>query len=373
MASSPTRPLRALSGTLSRTFPTPELILPRSVGVDISDASIKWLVLASDGDRHRVAAYGDEPLSPGIVVEGVIKDIPKLVDSLRILKKKWHGIECAHAALPEEAAYVFNMFVPEGTGREQTLRMIEFDLEGRVPIPPSAAVYDFDVIQERGEAGMEIGVFVFPSELAESYVEAFRAADITLLSLEIEARSISRAVTCTVEDPVTMIVDFGRARTGIAVVKHGIPIFTTTVGVGGDAITKAVEESLGQTPEAATIFKNDRGLFAEDELKPEAAKQMTGAAAALADEVARHFHYWDTRRDEKDVRTTPVERVILTGGSANLKGLDDFIAGKVQAETVRGNIWRHVNNFDDYIPPIDLRTSMQYATAVGLALRAISI
>jgi Tfp pilus assembly PilM family ATPase len=100
---------------------------------------------------------------------------------------------------------------------------------------------------------------------------------------------------------------------------------------------------------------------------------MTAAANALADEVARHYRYWDTRRDEKDVRTTPVERVILTGGSANLKGLDDFIAGKVQAETVRGNIWQHINDFDNYIPPIDLRTSMQYATAVGLALRAISI
>lgn len=367
MALSVTRPLRALS----RTFPTPEMILPRSVGVDISDASIKWLVLASDGDQHRVAAYGDEPLSPGIVVEGVIKDMPKLVESLHTLKKKWNGIECAHAALPEEAAYVFNMFVPEGTGREQTLRLIEFDLEGRVPIPPSAAVYDFDIIEASTEAGMEIGVNVFPSELAESYVDAFKTAGITLLSLEIEARSIARAVTCVKKDLVTMIVDFGRARTGIAVVKRGIPIFTTTVAVGGDAITKAVEESFAGTQEDVTSFKNDKGLYAEDELKPDAAKKMINAAAALADEVARHYHYWDTRRDEKDVRTTLVERVILTGGSANLKGLDDFIAGKVQAETNRGNIWRHINDFDHYIPPIDMRTSMQYATAVGLALRAI--
>jgi type IV pilus assembly protein PilM len=369
MATSLTRPLRALYST----FPTPEVLLPRSVGVDISDASIKWLVLAPEGDRHKVSAYGDEPLAPGIVVEGVIKDVPKLVESLRDLKKKWHGIECAHAALPEEAAYVFNMFVPEGTGREQTLSLIEFDLEGRVPIPPNEAVYDFDVIEERTEAGTEIGVFVFPSELAESYVEAFKAAGIMLLSLEIEARSIARAITSTHKDPVTMIVDFGRARTGIAVVKHGIPIFTTTVAVGGDAITKAVEESLASTPEAAIEFKNSKGLFAEKELKPEAAKKMVGAASALADEVARHFHYWDTRRDEKDVRTTPVERVLLIGGSSNLKGLDDFIAGKVQADTTRGNVWRHVNDFENYIPPIDFRTSMQYATAVGLSLRSIRL
>ncbi|MDP3645704.1 MAG: pilus assembly protein PilM [bacterium] len=372
MAQSATRPARALSGALSRMFPTPQLLLPRAVGVDISDASAKWIILTEGGNHRRVAGFGDEPLQQGIVAEGVVKDIPALAETLRTIKQKWNGIECAHAALPEEAAYVFNMHVPPGTGREQTLRMVEFELEGRVPIPPDRAVYDFDVI-EHDAVGTEIGVFVFPIELAESYAEAFRAAGITLLSLEIEARSIARAVISADQDPVTMLVDFGRVRTGIAVVKRGIPIFTSTVAVGGDVITRAVEEGMSLTGDAAQSFKNEEGLYAEKNLKPTSAQPMMQAAGALTDEVGRHFHYWDTRRNEKDERTTPVERVILVGGSSNLKGLDDFIAGKVQAATIRGNVWRHVDDFDNYIPPIDRRTSIQYATAIGLALRSISL
>ena len=69
---------------------------------------------------------------------------------------------------------------------------------------------------------------------------------------------------------------------------------------------------------------------------------------------------------------TPVGRVLLVGGSANLKGLPDYVAGRVQAQTERGDVWQNVASFDDYIPPIDRQHSLQYATAIGLALRGLS-
>lgn len=362
----------ASSSLLSRWFPTPQLLVPRAVGVDISDASIKWLALAPDGKYRKVVGFGDEPLKQGIVVEGTIHDIPALAHALKDLKSKWKNIDCANAALPEEAAYVFSMHIPAGANRDQALKMIEFELENRVPIPPSAAVYDYNVIVEHdGDAGSEIGVVVFPKELAESYVEVFEGAGITLLSLEVEARSIARAVASSeVDDPITLLVDFGRARTGFAVLKRGVPIFTSTVAVGGNAISKVLEEKFNMRPQDIENIKDNEGLYADPKAVP-ALDAMTGAANALADEVTKHYHYWDTRRNERGERMTPVGRVLLVGGSANLRGLDDFIAGKVQAETQRGNIWKHVCDLSDYVPPIDRRTSLQYATAMGLALRSM--
>ena len=131
------------------------------------------------------------------------------------------------------------MHVPEGISREEVLHMIEFDFDGRVPIAPAAAAFDFDVIQHHDGLGEEISVIVFPRELAEIYVSAFNVAGITLLSLEVEARSIARAVSSGAEDePITLLVDFGRARTGFALLKRGIPIFTSTVEIGGVELTR---------------------------------------------------------------------------------------------------------------------------------------
>ena len=36
-----------------------------------------------------------------------------------------------------------------------------------------------------------------------------------------------------------------------------------------------------------------------------------------------------------------------------------------------GGVGGHVASFDEYIPPIDRKHSLQYATAIGLALRGL--
>ena len=70
---------------------------------------------------------------------------------------------------------------------------------------------------------------------------------------------------------------------------------------------------------------------------------------------------------------SPVERVVLVGGNANLKGLTDYISGRIQARAERANVWQNVATFDEYIPPIAKQKSLQYATAVGLALREFAL
>lgn len=306
------------------------------------------------------------------MARGIIQDMDAFVEALQGLREKLGSVTRVHAALPEEAAYVFSMNVPAGSSREQTLRLIEFEFEGRVPISPSEAVYDFDVIEERGEGGTrEIGVTVFPHDLPESYADAFTRAGFMLSSLEVEASSIGRAISTGLPDePVTLLVDFGRARSGFAVLKHGIPIFTSTVEIGGDAITRALEKELSLSGPEIETFKNEQGLM-PDGGKKGGIESVIGTASALAGEILRHYNYWDTRRNQFGERVTPVGRVVLVGGSSNLNGLADYVTGRVQAKAELGDIWHRMFTFEDYIPPIDRRLSLEYATAAGLALRGL--
>lgn len=364
---------RSIVDAVWRSFPAPRLLAPRFSGVDISDKSIKWIVLDRHDSGLQVLTYGFEPLSAGIVADGLVRDEPALIEALKNVKSKLGGISCTHSALPEEAAYVFSMHVPEKSDRGQILNMIEFELEGRVPVSADAAVYDYDIVAEHDDGiGAEIGVVVFPREVAESYAYVFDSAGFELQSLEVEARSIARAISQeSADEQIALSVDFGRDRTGFAVLKRGIPIFTSTVKVGGEAMTRAVMEKLSLAAEDAEIFKNEEGLLAEGGIKNPGVEALIGTASALADEVAKLYHYWDTRRNDKGMRVTPVGRVYLLGGNANLKGLADYVAERVQAPVERPDVWRNVCAFDEYVPPIDQRTSLQYATAIGLALRGV--
>ncbi|MFZ2886744.1 MAG: pilus assembly protein PilM [Minisyncoccia bacterium] len=357
------------SRTLARWFPVPRILSPRASGVDITDASIKWMTLMRGAHGLTIANYGSEPLSPGVVQLGNVRDVDALATALTAVRKKTK-IAYAHAALPEEGAYVFDMHVHPGSSREQIVSTIEFELEGRVPIPPKQAVYDFDFVNPH--EGSEIAVTVFPRELSDGYAQAFAKAGIELLSLEIEARSIARAVSHE-DDPITLLVDCGKGRTGVAILKRGIPIFTSTVEIGGEQMSRAVMEALKISEEEAMIFKNEHGLVADDPAKKAAVDGVDKVASQLADEIAKHYRFWDTRRAETNERSSPVERVYLVGGSVNLKGFPEYVAGRVHAFTERPNVWRNVASFEDYIPPIPYRTSFQYATAIGLALRGVSV
>ncbi len=151
------------SRTLARWFPVPKLLLPPAAGVDITDASVKWLSFKEGPKGMRISSCGNQTLPQGLVERGAVKDPHGLAEVLKEVKKK-SGCAFAHGALPEEDAYVFSMHVPPKSSRAQVMNMIEFELEARVPIPPSQAVYDFDTVAMRDDSGEEIAVSVFPRD-----------------------------------------------------------------------------------------------------------------------------------------------------------------------------------------------------------------
>lgn len=355
---------------IERAFPVPHWVYPISAGVDISDTSVKWALLERKTHGLEVRSYGSEKLAAGIVKNGAIVDPARLAAALKGIASV-HHITSAHAALPEEAAFVFSMHVPEGLPHDQVRHVVEFELEGRVPLPLEAIVFDYDSIGPSTESGHEeIGVVAFPRSLAEGYAAVFRDAGIELVSLEIEARSIARAVCDPAQEETVLIIDYGFSRTGLAVVKNGIPLFTSTVEVGGDVITRAVIDALRVSPEEAQVLKNNQGLLPLATGERRVADVTQPAVTSLGDEIARAFRFWDTRKGEHGERIAALSRAVMVGGSTNLRGVADYLASRMQAPVERGNVWKNICTFDACVPPIDRRTSLQYATALGLALRS---
>ncbi len=353
---------------IERWFPVPRVLVPRTSGIDVSDSSIKMLTLKRGTHGFEVDSFGAGALAPGVVVNGVVQDPVALGAALRTLREEAGAPQHAHLALPEEKAYVFTMPVHDVADEKNVRAMIEFEFEGRVPLKPSQAIYDYDVLGVQGD-GAEIAVTVFPRDIVEGYVHACLAGGITPVSFEIEARSIARSVVPRGTQHAVLVVDFGRARTGIAILKGEVPIFTTTVAVGGDTITEVLVKGLKITEAEAESIKNTQGIFVGDGSDKNVTEVISGTAAALADEVVRHYQYWDSRRDEHGERATPIRNVLLTGGSSNLRGLPEYISGRVKAPTVRVDVWQNVCSFDTYVPSITENHALGLATVIGLALR----
>ena len=89
-----------LSRTLARLFPVPLYITPHAAGIDITDASIKWVLLRPYKDHSRISSWGEIKLEPGIVESGTVKNVKALSEALIAIRKQLGSMRFAHAALP---------------------------------------------------------------------------------------------------------------------------------------------------------------------------------------------------------------------------------------------------------------------------------
>ena len=353
----------AFAASVGRVFPPPPYLALPGAGVDVSAGSVRAIAFGWRG-VPAVVLCEKVGLPEGVVVGGEIEKPDALVDVLRTFRLK-HRIRFAHASLPERKAFLYQTLVPSG---EHDLRgAVEFDLEAHVPIPPAEAVFDFEPVR-RVEAGTVVSVTAYALRVVESYRDAFRRAVIAVLSFEVESQAIARSIIAPDDRGHTiLIVDFGRLTTRIAIADHGVAAFTATIDVGGDALTAAVMKHFKvEAPEAETI-KNERG-FLEGAENRELYEALMTTVSVLKDEITKHIAYWGSTDDA--VPRQAVDRILVVGGNANLKGLPEYLSRVTALPVKVANVWTNAFSLDNYVPAIAREASLEYATAAGLALRA---
>ncbi len=349
-------------------FKTPQFLLMPAVGIDISDHSIKYAELFPAKKGFSLGRFGDIPISAGIVEGGKITNPPKLAEILNTLRVE-KNLSFVRSSLPEEQVYFFRGRYPNGT-KEVLRETIELSLEEHVPIPAADTVFDFEVVGSSGEDA-DVAVTVATRATVESYSDVFRAAGLTLLSLELEASAIARSVIGGEDTTAHLIVDFGEARTGVAIVYQGQVYVTSTVSVGGQMLTETVARHMGISLAEAESLKREFGLQRNSAHEELFAILLTNIAI-LRDEINKHLIYWHTHPDEEGKPRPEITQVILVGGDSNLPGLPEYLSATLRIEAVVGNIWTNVSLPSHGIPELPKAASLSYGTSIGLALYNIN-
>ena len=348
-------------------FPPPEFLAMPSAGIDISDTSIKYVDAKYSRAGLVPRVFDSMRLPNGIVEDGVVKDVSGLASALRELRGQ-NDRRFANVSLPEELVYLYTLEVPTAHKEADILQMVEFSLSEHVPIPAGNAVFNYDIIRRRGDI-TDISVTVFPKDVVEGYKQAFEESGFEVKGFELEAQSVARSIIPVGAKGVSMVIDFGRTRTGITIALGQVPIFSTTVKIGGNALTDAIMKHYSVSEDDADEIKRKQGIV---ECESETLCQtLMDTTTALIDEIRRHYRYWDTRRDEEGNRVAGIERIFLCGGAVGLKGLPEHVSGVLQVPVRVGNVWENMFNLDAHIPKITRIISWQYATSTGLLLRDI--
>src|SRR5690606_540290 len=144
---------------------------------------------------RRVKRFASMAIPRGVVEHGRVLDKQKLITVLSEFARV-NKIHYVRASLPEEAGYIFPAHVPEHLSHDETREALKFKIEENVPISLSDAIIDYEVVSGVPTSGGQrmVSVSVYPKKVAEEYVELLSAAGLEVLSLEIEAQAIARAI-----------------------------------------------------------------------------------------------------------------------------------------------------------------------------------
>lgn len=343
----------------------PHYLAPPLSGIDISTSGVKVARLTESAHGLVLEHYAQVRLPLGVYADGEVIDRQAIIGAL-VTAAGAAGISAANVSLPESKSYLFETAVP-GAFKQEWRIAIEQHLEELVPLPPPETSFDF-VGLGRTERGDESVVGVgFAARMIDDTLSVFDQAGIKVAALEEETFAMARALLPAGDTSTVLIIDVGKTTTKMAVVTGRIPRFATTFGIGGHALTLAVQKHFGVTEAEARRVKAERGIVPapgnEDYLAA-----MLSTVSAIRDEISRRLAYWQERAVAGSAHE-PVSRVVLAGGNASVRGLPEYLEGALAVPVTAGDVFTNLASRDTWIPSLDYTESLAYATAIGLALR----
>lgn len=349
-------------------------------GLDLSDLSLKVIKLKKKRDFFSLASFGEEEIPSGVIAEGKIKNEDSLAKTIKkaFLEAKGEKIRTKYAviSLPEEEAFLQVIQVPK-MSEEELKKAVRFEAENYIPLPLNEAYFDFQVVPPFVDHldHLDILVAALPKKAVDPYVSAIKKAGLIPLILEIESLAIARAVVKNGVSPFPiLLIDLGATRTSFIIFAGFSLRFTSSIPVSSIKFTEAIAKNLNIGLEEAEKLKVEYGL-AEREQKEgkEVFEALIPALTDLMEQLKTHLRYYQTHSlHEHLANGRGVEKIILCGGGANLKGLDSFISRELKLPVEIGNPWINIlGERPKEVPRLPYQESMGYTTALGLALRGV--
>jgi len=350
------------------------------LGIDIGTTSIKIVELKRVGGQPRLInySYSDEIADFSRTTNQL--DIDKVAGLLnKICQQAGISSNNAITAMPSFAVFSSVLNINSANNKDLATAVM-WEAKKVVPLDLEEMILDWKIIEDKPKnkdkskeesagdsvlpaAGKtKVLLTGAPKSLVKNYVDIFKKAKINLLSLETEMFSLVRALIGN--DPATItIVDLGAVNTDIAIIENGMPMFSRSLDTGGIMITKAIADRIKVDFKRAEQFKMDLNSSMESG-DQSMLKIVSEVIRPIENEIKYSLDLFQRENNKK------IEKVILSGGGANLASFADRLSQLLDAKVIIGDPWARLAYPMDLKPVLE-ELGPKMAIAIGLALREV--
>lgn len=344
--------------TFFSIFPPPDLLTMPSASLHIADDTLRAILLKKKGKSYQVKDFFELALPKGLVDGGIITNENALAQEIKKVKEKM-GLSLIRVALPETRMYLFTLDLG-GVKRERVREMIETKLEENVPIPPAEVIFEYIPYETKGNIVYKVSVSAFSEKLIQSYFSCCTLAGLSVLGFDTEPNCLIRALDQK-EDKTVLCVDISENNTSMYVVSGKNALFSSTITVGGLAITESIAKMLSKSIQEANEVKI-KELLTDGERTKELFGATLNTLSIITDEITKVISYWNSHA-EKDT----IKQVYVVGRDAGIVGLTEYFESMLKVPVSVGNVWSGALPKDS-IPPITYNDALDYGIAIGLSI-----
>lgn len=304
----------------------------RLVGLKIGASQLAAARVVNNGSAELVQV-AQQGLEPGIIVGGELREPDALSAALKLFfkanKLPKQGVRLGIAS---NRIGVRTFEIGGITDSKQLENAIRFRAQETLPIPLEEAVLDYQILGEtvddEGVQTHRVLLVVAYRDLVDRYVAACRKAGIKLAGIDLEAFALLRALGDRPADAgnaAIVVVTVGSERSTLAVSNGETCEFTRVIEWGGQNLNVVIARAMDVAPSEAEPVKLSLSLLepaeAMEGLDPErAAKVRTAVHEELqlfARELVSSLQFYQGQPG-----SLGIGEVVLTGGTAQLPGLD---------------------------------------------------
>ncbi len=168
-----------------------------------------------------------------------------------------------------------------------------------------------------------------------------------------------------------IILDIGAKITDIIIVEEK-KIWTRSILVGGNDLTKAIADDLRISFKEAEKIKREKGIIVLAEEDKQSSSYATAISNAISPvmvelltDISKSIGYYKSQFGETKI----FNEILITGGGSKLKNFPQFVRQNIDIPTKVFNLFENIQNDIDFSLSDDLIGRMDIA--VGLSLRTV--
>jgi type IV pilus assembly protein PilM len=344
------------------------------IGLDISDYSLKAAQFKNEGGGLKLRALSRINLPSGLINSGAINDSLELKKRFKtLISRPIFGkfiMGDIVASLPETKTFIKLIRIKKSPNHLSG--MVGAEMEKHLPYSLKEVYFDWQIISDKSDSS-EVLVGAVPRLVADQYTEFVDSLGYELTALEIEAAAISRSVLKNEEQSIGrellnyFIIDIGAARSSVIAYSGGSILFTLSLSYSTSQMLKRIVSLLKISPKEAY-----RQLMQAGRKQPGTGQLRTlweDELAIIRSEILEAYDYYQTNYSERG----SINVALLCGGGSNLFGVKSEIENLLSCSAKYANVLTNSKDKQNLLNNIfhdQGERSLEYATAIGLALRS---